>query len=485
MHRLPSICLDSSSESNDVLDSNDNVLQSLLQSIGLSDNDDDDYRSSASINHGMDSLLSRYNNSTSELNDVLDDNANLQYNHSSASINHGQNNMNLTCQSFAINKTLGDLSSSNPTSQNLVPFDPNHSSNHNNITNKSFLNVVPFNPEQSAIALSNDSFELSVDDFNISSQSQLFFVDGAQDIYQNIGQETLKCIAELPTAELRRPLMSIVTRHTSRLKMKELLYTGRHVSKKEWTAARKHCRFPGVGQPVPPKPKYFRKKLNEDIVADFLSWMHANDYIQNVAFGHKIVSYSNGVHTTIEAVKLTTNQRQIVRDFAKEWQESDEAMATISENSASESESLVQEEDMDILGSSKERCCHTCRKTRTQCFREEGHEGRHSFTPRGQLSPSSIEKLLTSMSAGKIKSLAGLDDTDATTGYENFENMRSLVRTLNDVARFDTSNTAQDLISSINSVQQFHKIDFPRHLGQGEILILLWFQSIYDFILCP
>ena len=88
MHRLPSICLDSSSESNDVLDSNDNVLQSLLQSIGLSDNDDDDYRSSASINHGMDSLLSRYNNSTSELNDVLDDNADLQYNHSSASINH-------------------------------------------------------------------------------------------------------------------------------------------------------------------------------------------------------------------------------------------------------------------------------------------------------------------------------------------------------------------------------------------------------------
>ena len=73
------------------------------------------------------------------------------------------------------------------------------------------------------------------------------------------------------------------------------------------------------------------------------------------------------------------------------------------------------------------------------------------------------------MTAGKIASLAGLDDTDATTGFENFENMKSLVKTLNDVARFNGSdNTAKDLISAIDSVAQFHKIGFPRHLGQGE-----------------
>ena len=205
--------------------------------------------------------------------------------------------------------------------------------------------------------------------------------------------------------------MSIVTRHTNRLKMKELLYTGRQVSKKEWTAARKHCRFPGVGQPVPPKPKYFRKKLNEETVADFLCWLHANDYVQNVAFGHKVVSYCNGIHTAIEAVKLTSNQRQIVREFAKEWQENDEAMATISEiSSGDENESErenrrpVQEEDNNILDN-ENRCCNICPKSRTQCFREQGHEGRHSFTPKGRLSPSTIEKLLSSMSAGKIKSL--------------------------------------------------------------------------------
>ena len=74
------------------------------------------------------------------------------------------------------------------------------------------------------------------------------------------------------------------------------------------------------------------------------------------------------------------------------------------------------------------------------------------------------------MTAGKIKSLAGLDDTDTVTGYENFANMKSLIRTLNDVARFSiNSNVARDLISQVDSVAQFHKVGFPRHLGQGEI----------------
>ena len=48
---------------------------------------------------------------------------------------------------------------------------------------------------------------------------------------------------------------------------------------------------------------------------------------------------------------------------------------------------------------------------------------------------------------------SGLDDTDATTGFENFENMKSLVNTLNNDARFNGSdNTANDLIYDIDSV---------------------------------
>lgn len=340
--------------------------------------------------------------------------------------------------------------------------------------------TIQANPEKCEIALSCSSINNTMDDDHepeispfSSRESQSFFVDGAQEIYQNIGLDILKLIAELPTTDLRRPLMSIVTKHATRDQAKVLMKKSKKVTTHEWAAARRHCRFPGVGRPVPPKPRYFRKKLNEDIVSEFLRWLHANDYIQNVAFGHKVASYCNGVHTTIEAVKMTSNQRQCIRNYAKEWQGNGDCIIDNIDNAGGdvelESSSQVQEDDMNIL-ESDDQCCKTCPKTRTRCFREKGHEDRHSFTPKGRLSPSSIEKLLSSMTAGKIKSLAGLDDTDTVTGFENFANMKSLIRTLNDVARFSiNSNVARDLISQVDSVAQFHKVGFPRHLGQGEI----------------
>ena len=312
------------------------------------------------------------------------------------------------------------------------------------------------------------------DTFNLD-ESQRFFVKGSEETYQNIGIDVLKLIAELPTPVSRRQLMSIATRHTTREGIKVLLQRDKEISKKEWTAARKHCKFPGPGQPIPPKPKYFRKKLDEDVVADFLQWMHANDYIQNVAFGHKVVSYCNGVHTAIEAVKLTSNHMKIIRDYAKEWQENDESVWINDTNLDDETNNLGNRMSSDAANFSflqnVDQCHKICPKSKTRCFREKGHEGRHSFTPKGRLSPSTIEKIISSMTAGKIRSLAGLDDTDVTTGSENFENMRSFVKTLNDVARSeDSKQIARDLISCIDRVEEFHKIGFPRHLGQGEIV---------------
>ena len=92
------------------------------------------------------------------------------------------------------------------------------------------------------------------------------------------------------------------------------------------------------------------------------------------------------------------------------------------------------------------------------------------------------------MTAGKIRSLAGLDDTDLTTGSENFENMRSLVQTLSDVTRSeDSKQIASDLISCIDSVEHFHKIGFPRHLGQGEIVFGVQNQPrfLYEYFCLP
>ena len=101
--------------------------------------------------------------------------------------------------------------------------------------------------------------------------------------------------------------------------------------------------------------------------------------------------------------------------------------------------------------------------------------GHHKFTQQGRLSPSTISKIVGQLTDGKIKSLAGLDDIDSEMGGENFENMRSVVNTLDEVARLnnidDTCAKAQDFLERISEVETFHKLGFSEHLGQGKTLV--------------
>ena len=77
--------------------------------------------------------------------------------------------------------------------------------------------------------------------------------------------------------------------------------------------------------------------------------MYANDNIQNVTFGHKIVSYCNNIHTSIEAVKLDTNQHQIVCYFAREQQENNETI-TITIECNNSSNGNISKSERKILG---------------------------------------------------------------------------------------------------------------------------------------
>ena len=121
-------------------------------------------------------------------------------------------------------------------------------------------------------------------------------------------------------------------------------------------------------------------------------------------------------------------------------------------------------------------CCleHWCNKknpkTRTFCLKERDHPGKCQFTPKGKLSPSSIERVLSQLTSGDLKSLRGLDNIDVEKGHENFERMKAIVSSLLDVGNFGHGGCpeASDILKNIDESQEFHKIDFPRHLGQGE-----------------
>ena len=237
---------------------------------------------------------------------------------------------------------------------------------------------------------------------------------------------------------------------------------GDNVSKYEWAKASAHAKFPGPGHPVPVKPKYRRKRFEDAVVEELLEWLNSHDFLQNLSFGQKVVRLENGVHTAIEAVKLTSSQKNIIQAYTN----------TFVENiSSSSDEAASQDEDDDEIQYTNlvdhERCEVKCPKTKVQCFKEKGHDGRHGYTPKGCLSPSSISRLLRMLSSGQIKSLAGLDDTHCRCGRENFIKMRAMVENLVNVANLDRNGDRKELlIQKINEAEEFYKVHFGMHLGQ-------------------
>ena len=113
-------------------------------------------------------------------------------------------------------------------------------------------------------------------------------------------------------------MMSILTQTMGRDEACKLLNLDT-ITNYEWAEANKHAKFPGVGKPNLPRPIYFRQRIQEEATSEFIEWLHASNCLQNLSFGQKVVQFCNGVHTAIEAVKLTKNVRKIIQDYGEMW----------------------------------------------------------------------------------------------------------------------------------------------------------------------
>ncbi len=111
-----------------------------------------------------------------------------------------------------------------------------------------------------------------------------------------------------------RPLMSFFVDKMFRSEAHSLI--GRKISKKEWTLARKHRLYPGVGNPV---EDFFQKarriRVADTTLIQFIEWLKADGHLQNLSFGQKVVKYSNGRFVAIESVKRTDSIKNIVNDY--------------------------------------------------------------------------------------------------------------------------------------------------------------------------
>jgi hypothetical protein len=76
-------------------------------------------------------------------------------------------------------------------------------------------------------------------------------------------------------------------------------------------------------------------------------------------------------------------------------------------------------------------------KSDMPCFKKKNHDGKHAYTPDDKLSPSTIARILSNLTNGEIKSLAGLDNIDVIKGHDNFESMREMVKKLVYIGRMD------------------------------------------------
>jgi hypothetical protein len=267
-----------------------------------------------------------------------------------------------------------------------------------------------------------------------------------ESVHIELGKRLIEVIRDMKPKE-RRHLMAIGSQHVTKNAFDMLL--GRTVSAREWSQINKHAKFPGPGIPYQLKQNHFRMRVLDETITDFLQWLFASNSIQHLACGQKVLQLSSGKFICIEAVDRTKKTNDIVREYFR---------------------SFLQERGEENI----EYCDAMSKKTNTHCLLEKGHNGKHRYTPTNgkMLSPSLVEKIITELTHGEMKSLAGLDNTYVECGRENFENMVAWVEMLKSFNAIGNACIPDDefthLIRKIKAAELFHQAGYAQHLGKSD-----------------
>ena len=231
----------------------------------------------------------------------------------------------------------------------------------------------------------------------------------------------------------RRPVLAMYTKHFTREEAEELL--SERISGYEWKVARQHAKYPGPFEPVI-KPKTRLVRYKTEVIVGFLG--HLNGYLQDHAYGDKNAVTSTGAMVQIDSVSTTASTAYIMDQYIKNCHP----------------ERLQQTEG---------GCNKRCPKLNIYCLNEDGHSGRCKFTGASMISASSIEKIVNELTAGRLKSMAGLDDEDVKKGSGNLVRVKeifSLLATMNQIS----DESIKTMESRIDQILTFHRTGFITHL---------------------
>lgn len=240
------------------------------------------------------------------------------------------------------------------------------------------------------------------------------------------------------TPRERRPIMALASEHMSKSKAQEALGEGETISRHEWTVARKHAKFPGPLKPVE-EIVHTKSRFNIQDVQDFLCFFEV--YLQSHAFGDNDIETANKSLVQIDALSHTADQNKIIRDYNAQF------------NSGA---------SLPAAG----KCNKRLEKSRSHCHLPKSHTGRCSFCSENTLSQSSLERVIKTITKGKLESRAGLDDEDVLKGGNSIERLIEIYDILSvalDLEEEDIKATKQN----IQRMLAYHKTEFAAHLDKA------------------
>lgn len=238
--------------------------------------------------------------------------------------------------------------------------------------------------------------------------------------------------------KVRRPTMSLVTRHYQKSDAERLI--GDSISKYEWTEAAKHYKYPG---PLQPCPTMHVTRCRFKVTAlDTLMGYAQEHHFQDHAFGDKNVKTTTGVCHQLGAVSTTSSAEYIMKDYAR---------------------TLFPERFTLEEGGCKKRC----KRIGIYCLKNADHDGKCKFTTEDMISASSIARILGTLTKGKMTSRAGLDDEDVMKGSGSIARAIEIYNHLAEALEH-SEEEIKETTKSINWILTYHRTSFIAHLARNE-----------------
>ena len=258
-----------------------------------------------------------------------------------------------------------------------------------------------------------------------------------------VGRVVIDTLKGMKASPLRTQLDSFVAAADGVSRTAAASAIGESISNNRWHGAMQHAVCPGTGALPLPVERRSAMRVDKDAALRLLKLI--KDSTQRCAFGTRILALRDGSTRTIANVDRRKTIKQITVEFLTE---------ILAE--------LDEEEDFP-----EERCELRDRASGMQCRSEAGHSGNCCFTPKGALSPSSIRRLVDTLTDSDICSLAGLDDTAVECGHDNWSEMRKIARCLSPLADgAEGGARLAEILGRIDEAEAFHQCDFARHLGR-------------------